>query len=441
VLAENYAAVLWKHGRLILGCAIVFGMAMLIITFLVTPTYEAEADVAMVKTSIDLNFDSRIKTVSESDVSQAAIDQTARRKALATIAGSPDLASIVIARLGGQLSDAERVPANLVRAINARGDGDMIRISARAGSAEKAALLANTWAQLYTTRINEIYSDSPLSTSEVQTQADDAKRAYTQAEAALVGYMADNPASQLSRALEEKQQVLTDSLAMNNKLDRLLADARSLRDRLTASPSSNGLGSELARLSLEANSFGSASSLPALVQSGTSSSSAPVTLQLQVEQLKLDTTPAQQLSDLDALLAALTTRRALVQSNDVARLQQEINQLQASFEQEDSKRHELTRARDLAWTTYTTLSNKVAEVAVAEQIKGNVVRLAVAASLPQDPVEPRRTLYTALAIAAGLIFGMALAFWREYATSNAPERAQRGAQTDSELAVSRIVGD
>jgi capsular polysaccharide biosynthesis protein len=422
---------LWKHIGLILGCALGAGLVVLVITFIVPPTYEAEAGVALVKTGVDLNFDPKFKTISELDATTGLIDQSARRKALATIASSPDVATEVIALLGGHVPDALREPANMVRAVNARSDGDLIRISVRAGSAEQAALIANTWAHVFVNRVNAIYGSGPLTSSELQAQADTYKKGYDQTETALVSYLASNPTSQLQRVLQEKQATLTDSLLVGNRLDRTLADAQALRERLAADPTDSGLGNELAKLVLEANSFSAATNLSTSTQPGSIS---PITLQFQIDSQQLNANPTQMLGDVDSLIKTLVARREQIRANDVTQLQQDVNQLLSQLEQEHAREQELTHARDLAWDTYTTLATKVAEVTVAEQSKGNIVQTAITAVNPQEPVEPRRALYTVLATIAGFVLGLALAFLPEV-VKNLP-RSRATMQPRSELPLS-----
>lgn len=422
--------IMQKRVRLIAACAVGLGLMALVGMYFVTPTYQAEADAAIVKSAVEVNFDPRFKTVSEANSTQLAIDQAARRKALATIAASDDLAMLVAPQLGAQWTDTERTPAELGRAITARSDGDLIRITAKANSAEKAAFLANAWTQAYIKRVNEIYTDTPLSLAEMQAQVEAAKQVYAQQEAALVAYLGNNPQNQLSRTLTEKQQVLNDSLATSNKLNRLLADAQSLRERLSSAETTAGVGDELAHLILEANGFSAATGLPPSIPSNDTNPTTPLQLQLQLDQLKLDTTPAQQLHELDALIAALSARRQRLVAEDSTQLLQDVNQLQAQLEQENSKKQQLTQARDLAWSTYATLSNKAAEIRVAQQAQGTVVRMASAALEPQDPVQPSWLLFGALATVAGLVLGIAFAVILEYVN---PKTSLRSGDDDTRI--------
>jgi uncharacterized protein involved in exopolysaccharide biosynthesis len=414
----KYFSVLRKWYRLILLSTLLAGFTALLVSFVMPSTYEAEAAVAIVKSGAQLNFDPKFKTISELDPAQAAVDQTARRKGLAAIAKTLDLATAVVTKIAERLENVERIPSELLDVIDVSSEGDLIKIKAKANSAEKAALIASTWAQEYESRVNLIYGESALSPTEIQAQADAAKRDYDVKEAAVVTYLASNPIDQLTRQIAQKQQRLADLVSIENRIERLLADATALRSRLSAGAAGSNRGDELAGLLLEAGAFSTWASQPVNPQTaaGTFStwSSLPVDLQIQIDQLSIGQTPAEQSRNLGALIATLEDRRKLTQTELVGPLQQEVNQLQAQLEQENAKKQELVRARDLAWSTYATLATKVAEVNIAAQAQGSVVRLAAPAVAPRDPVAPKKLLNTLLAAVAGLVLGAGIAFLSEY---------------------------
>src|SRR5438132_13132381 len=94
---SNYLYVLRRHYRLILLGPLLVGLAALLITFLLPPVYEAEAQLAIVNSGVVLNFEAKYRSVSEIDAANAAnVDQVARRRALTTLAKSAALASGVI---------------------------------------------------------------------------------------------------------------------------------------------------------------------------------------------------------------------------------------------------------------------------------------------------------------------------------------------------------
>jgi capsular polysaccharide biosynthesis protein len=240
----RYLSALREWYRMILALALLAGAVGLVVSFALPRTYAAEADVAMVKTGAQVNFGTQIQTISDLATTQALVDQTARRTALTTLAGSPDLAAAVIAKIGDRLDAQQRIPSNLVTSITAVNSGDLIKITAKAGSPETAALIANTWAQEYESRVNAVYGDNPLSPTEVQSQADAAKSDYDQKEAALIAYLRDNPIDDLTRQIAQKNSSLSDLVTIGNKIERLQADAQSLRDRLSSGAPGSGRGDE-----------------------------------------------------------------------------------------------------------------------------------------------------------------------------------------------------
>ena len=103
-----------------------------------------------------------------------------------------------------------------------------------------------------------------------------------------------------------------------------------------------------------------------------------------------------QLKDLEAVLAFAAAAEPLVEA--LSKLEDEIDQLQAQLEQERASRQELTRARDLAWETYSTLARKVEEVGVASAVTGTEVRVAIPAVEPRAPVSRKTLQNTVLAL-------------------------------------------
>ena len=262
--------------------------------------------------------------------------------------------------------------------------------------------------------MNAIYGETPLSLAELKLQADAAKRDYDQKADAIVEYLASNPMDRLARQIAQKRQKLDDLRALETKMDRLTLDAVSLRNRLASATPSSGLGNELAALFLEANAFSVSSNLPA-------------NLQIQVSQLGAGVTSVEQLRNLNALIIELENRRKTVHEGVFVQLEHDINQLQSQLEQASAQKQELVRARDLAWSTYSTISNKVAEVTVAAQSKWSVARLAAPAVASDKPVSPQKARNALLASAVGLMFGVLVAFLLDRLNNTLSSAEQIGA--------------
>jgi len=106
------------------------------------------------------------------------------------------------------------------------------------------------------------------------------------------------------KQLNAKLQTLGYYYASMNKLEQILADARALRERISAGTQSQSTqtGNSLAIVLLQASAFASSAKLP-------------VSLQIPMNQFTdLAATPSQQLHDLDALITTIEARRKSLQA-------------------------------------------------------------------------------------------------------------------------------
>jgi len=98
----------------------------------------------------------------------------------------------------------------------------------------------------------------------------------------------------------------------------------------------------------------------------------------------------------------------------IEQLHSDVDALRAELEQEEAQQRELTRARDLAWDTYSTLADKATEVEIAADVGGSQVRFAAPAVPPLSPAGPKKKQSIALAAMVGLMIGVVGAFGVEY---------------------------
>jgi len=359
-------------------------------------------------------------------LARAGVDIASRRKALEALVASSSVAVEAIAKLGPTLDPEEREVSILLEMVDTKTTGDLIEIVVRSTDSKKAAAIANAWGEAYETYVNELYSGRPQSAEDIGAQVVEARETYEEAQVALTKFMGDNRIESLSREIEAKQNALADYYATKQGLDRLIGDAKALRDQLHKGPSSS-TASDLSVLLLRANAFMVSTSLPLQpstslpLQPSTSfplqpSTSFPLQLQLSLGQMAgLEGSAEEQLGDLDTLISVLDARREEVQSLiGEGSIQQEVLQLQEELEREEARRRELTQARDLAWETYQTLARKEAEVEVSAQVTDTEVRFAVHAVEPKSPVAPKKKLNIAIAGVLGLVVGVFGAFMMEY---------------------------
>lgn len=380
----------------VLGAAAAFGWATL-----QPKTYTARADVAIVRTGTVVSFDSKIRTVSDTDPNALALDQVTRRRSLQAIGTSQALSADVIQVLGAELPESLRDPTRLAQRVSLINDGDLFTVQATADTPELAARIANVWAKEYEARVNEVFSEKPVSVELVRAQAADAKKDYDTQQAALVAFMQTNPIEPLKRqnALLIKQ--LDSQVNVENKLLQLKADAQALRSRLDAQGATVSSADELTQILIQASAFNNGGDAGPFRWDVTTSNETTVTV-------------AQQRQQLDALLQAIETRRAAMSADQKQSLQREMNSVQAQLEQAQQQLKELQAARELAWNTYQSLNTKIAEVQVTTGAQNQLVRLASPAIVPTQPVASRRAISAVIGGLLGLVIGFVLALLLDF---------------------------
>jgi capsular polysaccharide biosynthesis protein len=218
---NGYLAVLMRWSREIvvitLAAAVLAGLAAFAVNRLTEPRYKASADIAIVRTVSQLNFDQRFTTTSDEALRSDGDLVMARRNALIGLAESPAIAVRIIEPLGDVLNAKERVPTNLVRQVKATmvnptgrpSDSDLIRITATADTPDKAARIATAWAETYVRQVNLIYGQAPDELlASVSAQQAQAKTSYEKAQVDLERFTAENRLDVLNRQITETQGVI-----------------------------------------------------------------------------------------------------------------------------------------------------------------------------------------------------------------------------------------
>lgn len=459
---RQYIDVLIKHRWLIVATTAIAAVAALVVGLVREPAYEVAAGILIARTRTQVTFDPRFQTLESSDLRQAArLDESARRWALAALVESGYIANQVADQLAGELDPGERNPARLLEMVSGSvkeagggvgsqtANNDFIEIKVRSSEPAKATLIANTWAHVYESYVNDLYSKSSESLTSIREQVAAAEATYEEAEQALIDFIAESQIDELQRQTEEGQQLVTDlqagrqsafaesvkaeqtalsqHYATSKNLKRLLDDAKSLRLQIQQSEAPAAGTNELALMLLKAEAFASSGGLPG-------------NLELQLD-LGGSANPgaSDQVADLEALIAVLEIRVAeldaaiaeqsqkllagggygsLEATSDfdkaIAELQGEVRRSRVQLAQERAIEKELVRARDLAWDTYSTLQVKAAELGIATEIADVEVRFASPAVEPIKPVDANRPTNVVVAGIVGLIVGIGATFALHY---------------------------
>jgi succinoglycan biosynthesis transport protein ExoP len=352
---REYIDVLLRHWKLIVIITTIVVFVAGLVSFLLPSTYEAKATVLITG---------------------------GEQKTLITLAKSPHVATQVIEQLGNKLESKEQRLGNMLDKVQVSGTGNFTEISVKSTDAQKAAAIANAWAESYQDYVDSYYRRVSLSPEELQIQANAARKEYEEKQKAWEDFIGDNRIDELSRQIADKE---------------LLCDVKSLREQIKAGSPSPA--------SAAANNLAFV-----LLKTGASIN---LTVDLQVATDQLSGLNVN-LDDVDALISTLEVRSGGTQGQSITELRQEISQIKAELEFENAKERDLMSSRDITWEAYISVASKVAEAKVAAQAQATIIRVAELAVVPESPVAPRVVMNISIALVLGLVVAVFGAFVVEY---------------------------
>ncbi len=420
---REYVLVLLKYWKWVLGTAVAAAVVALVVSFLLPPTYEAVALVAVTKSRYVMQFDPRIETLNNIQPAY---------KAYPELAASDQVLQEVLDRLNPRPEKLETL-RDLQGMVSAKSGADpsVIRLIVRHRDPEAAAHVANLWAEVFVRRANEIYGTEAQSQLQFyQQQLERARAELTAAEEALVAFQARNRESVLQNQLNSYRQMQADYLADRRQITYIVQDIRGLREQLSRQPADRPatLADQLTALFLQIKAFNAQASAPIQWPAGPNAppetaltvfnaqASAPIQLQVDSAATLSEKSLPEQIAFLDDLVRVLEAKSAEIEGR-LAELEPRILALQRELQEINTEEDRLVRARDVARETYMTLARKVEEAHIAaEDASTGEVRLASRAAVPERPASPRKLLNTALAGVLGLmlaVFGaFAVEWWR-----------------------------
>jgi capsular polysaccharide biosynthesis protein len=322
-------AVLFRRWRVVAGFLLAAAVAVGVYMIVTPRGYEARVQVATLRETTRVSFDTAIQTISEDQTTSAlnvnVAERQRRYESLAELVSSPAIAQAVVARLGDQLAPDERNPAAILKVVKGGllKKSDLIEIRATHRDPQLAVLLANTWGEEYDRAVNQLYGSGAETTrGAIQQETARAKGDYDKAQKALVDYTRTNRANELARLIGEKKQFITSleegkqkgilstlakpaeiklarlGLAYQKQIEieQLRADAVALKTQATNGSTTGAAGNALALLLLKAQVYATSREMPKY-------------LQLQLDGSNdMTVTPADQARDLQTLVDVLDNR-------------------------------------------------------------------------------------------------------------------------------------
>ena len=370
----------------IAGTGVAFAVLGLIVSFMMAPTYEATALVAISKPRQRVQFDPRIQTVADDEQPVNAYPE---------LALSDELLMEVINQLSGENGYSL---AELRGKFDAEpgGDPSILRLTVSDVDPTTAAELANVWAELFVTWASQIYGDqgddqllffeSQLAEAEAELEA---------AEEALIDFQARNRSGILDNKLLALQQTQADYLAKQRQTDLILQDIESLLGQEGSIHSDQASIDQLASLVLQIRALGG---VPGSIET-----TMPWQIQLNVDG-QSDLSAEEQRAIISNLHDMLFAQSKQIEER-LEELEPQLLSVQQQKQEANAEENRLGRDYELSDETYTALARTVDEKRITSQDTTSGVKLASRTAVPENPAGPRRIL-----IAAGAsLLGIALA--------------------------------
>ncbi|HEX2052755.1 MAG TPA: hypothetical protein VHJ78_03380 [Actinomycetota bacterium] len=286
-LAGQLRLLLIDRWKWLAGGALAAAVAMVAYLLLQQPVYTVSVYVVPQRARTEVNYDTRIRTVSADAPDQSGLGQTGlsmptseRRLALAQLAQSVDIENAVREQLGDRLPESLRTPGALLRQVSGRvvPRSEMIVLEVRSSDPALADDVAERWAQVYEEQVNQLYGTSLAGTLKLDEELNQAKQKYEAAEGALTAFMAGTPLGEYARALEARQRLARELVAIQDaqqadlnkiahRVGLLISQAEALQQQLAVAQDESAAATSAAALTLlKTQAFASSMSLPANLQ-------------------------------------------------------------------------------------------------------------------------------------------------------------------------------
>jgi len=402
----------WIVVATIVGAAIAGALSF----FVISPTYEATALVAITPPKYLMQFSPEFQALAQERL------QTEIYGTYPELVKSDELLQQVTDSLAEGLGTTSLSLESLRNKTSVRASKGvgLIYLSVKDSDPEKTASMANILAELYVRMLNRLYGgqedDYDFFASQLQLALDDLEAAQQ----ALAEFKARDPSALLSSELKAQINALDDLLAAKNSIQTQEQTIESWRQQLSSE--SNGRTASRAD---ELTAF-----LMQLEAFGVMKESVQPQFQVSLEQIAEGWSVAEQIAYLNNLKEFLRSRAGEVDIR-VAEIQPEILQLQQDLQAARNEEERLSQEVTIASSVHESLALKAEEARITSESQVGIAQLASKAAVPKNPVAPRKLLNVAMGAALGLIAGLALAVLLELLTVSHPSTGDRGSDARS----------
>jgi succinoglycan biosynthesis transport protein ExoP len=392
---RQYLQVLLDHWPWIVVATIVgAAIAGVLSFFIISPTYEATALIAITPPKYLMEFSPEFRAVAQERL------QTEIYGTYPEFAKSDELLQEVSTALAKQTGDEPSGLGSLrgQMSVQASKEVGLISLTISGRDPERVAALVNLWAELYVEMLNRLYGDQEddydFFAGQLKLALDDLQAAQQ----ALAEFKARDLSALLSSELAAQIDALDELLAAKNAIEGQEQTIDSWRQQLSSESRDRTVSraDELTTLLMQLEAFG-------VIKEGVQPQ-----FQVSLEQIAEEWSVAEQIAYLNSLEDFLQHRSEEIDV-EVAERQPEIlglqQDLQAAKNEEDRLSQEIKIARSLS----ESLALKAEEARIASESQVGIAQVASKAAVPRNPVAPRKLFNMAIGAALGLMVGLALA--------------------------------
>jgi succinoglycan biosynthesis transport protein ExoP len=361
--------------------------------FVISPTYEATALVAITPPKYLMEFSPEFRAVAQERL------QTEIYGTYPEFAKSDELlqevSTAVAEQIGTMPPDIGSMRSQM--SVQASREVGLISLSVKGSSPERATALVNVWAELYVQLLNRLYGgqedDYDFFASQLKLALDDLEAAQQ----ALAEFKARDPSALLSSELAAQIEALDDFLAAQNSIEQQQQTIESWRQQLSSEPSGRTASQAdvLTTLLMQLEAFGV---IKEAVQPQ---------LQIALEQIADEWNVEELIAYLNDLEEFLQSRSAEIDVQVAAR-QPEILGLQQELQAAQNEEERLSQEVNIARSLHESLALKAEEARITSESQVGIAQVASQAAIPHNPVAPRKLLNIAMGAVLGLIGGLAL---------------------------------
>ena len=355
------------------------------ISSLLPRTYRAGATVVATSARTTIQFDARIDTQAVQISSRGYPD----------LAMSDELLQKLLLQLQGEGIELDNLKQlrNLLDA-SALSDPALIHLSVMYKDPQTAAKIADDWADLFITWMNEVYgATTQEQVGFFEERLADAEADWSAALADLSSFQARNRLLIIRQQMDNLAATQSLYLADQRQKNLLLQNVRSLQQQLETEPANVAVvGDQLATLFLQLKAYNAEPN---------------ASLQINIDpQAQFFAQSSQELGRVLSTLAQGIEAQVLDTTNNLALLEPEILSLQAEQQNLQNELDRLTEAEQIAQETYLALAHKVDEERITLQDADGGFRLVSRAVPPTNAARPLKLLNTAIAFVFGLLLSL-----------------------------------